>query len=56
MGLIGRVVDVLQADGSVATGTVSSLSLATENPVITLRTVWGDALPGVALSQIVNVR
>ena len=55
VGLIGRTVDISSASGAV-TGTVVSLSLSGESPLITLRTPAGVTLPNISLSQITAVR
>jgi flagellar basal-body rod modification protein FlgD len=55
VGLIGRTVDISSASGAV-TGTVVSLSLSGESPLITLRTAAGVTLPNISLSQITAVR
>lgn len=55
VGLIGRTVDVNTSNGVVA-GTVSSLSLTGQSPLLAITTTSGAALEGVALSQIASVR
>ena len=55
VGLIGRTVDISSASGAV-TGTVVSLSVSGESPLITLRTPAGVTLPNISLSQITAVR
>lgn len=55
VGLIGRTVDVSSTSGTL-TGTVVSLSLSGESPLITLRTSAGATLQEISLSQILAVR
>ena len=55
VGLIGRAVDIQTADGR-ASGTVASLSLQGETPLISVTTAQGTVLPDVRLSQILAVR
>ncbi len=55
VGLIGRTVDIT-SNGGVLTGTVVSLSLSGESPLITLRTSSGATLQDISLSQITAVR
>lgn len=55
VGLIGRSVDVT-ASGSTLSGTVVSLSLAGDAPVLGVRTTAGTVLNDISLSQIVAVR
>lgn len=55
VGLIGRTVDVKTSSGSV-TGTVSSLSLAGQTPLLAITTPVGNVLADVALSQVAAVR
>ncbi len=54
VGLIGRTVDITTATGS-ATGTVSSLSLSGDTPLISIVTQQGASITDVSLSQIVAV-
>ncbi len=56
VGLIGRTVDVQTSTGTVATGTVTSLSLSGSAPVIAVTTHSGNELANVGLQQIVAVR
>ncbi len=55
VGLIGRTVDI-NATGGTLTGTVVSLSLAGDSPLITLRTTAGATLQNISLSQVTAVR
>ncbi|SEK92919.1 flagellar basal-body rod modification protein FlgD [Roseateles sp. YR242] len=55
VGLIGRTVDVTTESGTV-TGTVASLSLAGDSPLISVRTTAGATLSNLSLSQIAAVR
>ena len=55
VGLIGRTVDIT-SNGGVLTGTVVSLSLSGDSPLITLRTSSGATLQDISLSQITAVR
>jgi len=55
VGLIGRTVEI-STDGGNVSGTVSSLSLSGDSPLISVTTSAGSVLPGVSLSQIVAVR
>jgi flagellar basal-body rod modification protein FlgD len=55
VGLIGRMVDVTTASGSM-TGTVVSLSLAGQVPLLAITTGTGTVLSDVALSQVAAVR
>jgi flagellar basal-body rod modification protein FlgD len=54
VGLIGRTVDV-QANGNRTTGTVSSLSLQGDVPLLTLTLGNGSVLNDVSLSQVVGI-
>jgi flagellar basal-body rod modification protein FlgD len=55
VGLIGRTVDVSTPSGAV-TGTVASLSLAGQTPLLSITTAAGAVLADVALSQVSAVR
>ena len=55
VSLIGRTVDVTTSTGQ-ATGTVSSLSLQGETPLLTLALAGGNVLQNVSLSQVISVR
>lgn len=55
VGLIGRTVDISTSTGKV-TGTVSSLSLQGESPLISVSVSGGTVIPDVSLSQILAVR
>jgi flagellar basal-body rod modification protein FlgD len=55
VSLIGRTVDVTTSTGQ-ATGTVTSLSLQGESPLLTLSVAGGSVLQNVSLSQVVSVR
>lgn len=55
VSLIGRTVDIT-SNGGVLTGTVVSLSLSGDSPLITLRTSSGATLQDISLSQITAVR
>lgn len=55
VGLIGRSVDVETATGRVS-GTVASLSLQGEAPLVSITTTQGAVLSDVALSRILAVR
>ncbi|HEY8360368.1 MAG TPA: flagellar hook capping FlgD N-terminal domain-containing protein [Ramlibacter sp.] len=55
LGLIGRTVDVETPNGRVS-GTVASLSLQGEAPLVSVNTTQGSVLSDVALSRILMVR
>jgi flagellar basal-body rod modification protein FlgD len=55
VGLIGRKVDIQTSTGQV-TGTVASLSLHGESPLISVSVTGGSVIPDVSLSQILAVR
>ncbi|MBT9457025.1 MAG: flagellar hook capping protein [Burkholderiaceae bacterium] len=55
VGLIGRSVDVSTASGTLS-GTVLALSLAGDQPSISVRTSDGTVTAGILLSQIATVR
>lgn len=55
VGLIGRSVDITTAQGGSASGTVVSLSLQGETPLITIQTPQGTTLADIGLGQIVAV-
>lgn len=55
VGLIGRTVDVTTESGTV-TGTVASLSLAGDAPLISVQTTAGATLSNLGLGQITAVR
>ena len=54
VGLIGRSVDITTATGS-ASGTVISISLSGDSPLISIQTAQGTTLSDISLSQIVDV-
>ena len=54
VGLIGRSVDITTATGK-ASGTVISLSLSGDSPLISIQTAQGTTLSDISLSQIVAV-
>lgn len=54
VGLIGRTVDISTTTGTM-TGTVSSLSLSGDTPLISIVTQQGASITDVSLSQIVAV-
>ncbi|WP_423199793.1 MULTISPECIES: flagellar hook capping FlgD N-terminal domain-containing protein [unclassified Cupriavidus] len=55
VGLIGKTVEVSTQSGTTV-GTVSSLSLASGSPQLTITTTAGATLPGISLSQIQTIR
>jgi len=55
VGLIGKTVEVKTQSGT-AVGTVSSLSLASGSPQLTITTTSGTTLSGISLSQINTIR
>jgi flagellar basal-body rod modification protein FlgD len=55
VGLLGRTVEISTGTGNV-TGTVASLSLQGDAPLISVTTSTGAVLPGLSLSQILAVR
>lgn len=55
VGLIGRTVQLSTASGTVS-GTVQSLSLAGDSPMLTVLTSLGTTIDSVSLSQILSVR
>lgn len=55
VGLIGKTVEVNTQSGT-AVGTVSSLSLASGSPQLTITTTSGTTLSGISLSQINTIR
>jgi flagellar basal-body rod modification protein FlgD len=55
VGLIGRTVDVM-SNGTRSTGTVASLSLQGDLPLLTLTLAGGATLPDVSLAQVVGIR
>lgn len=55
VGLIGKTVEVTTQSGT-AIGTVSSLSLASGSPQLTITTTSGATLSGISLSQINTIR
>ena len=55
VGLIGRTVDITQADSTTVTGTVQSLSLSGDTPTMTIQTSSGGTLSNVTMSQLVKV-
>ena len=55
VGLIGRTVDITTSTGQ-ATGTVASLALSGESPMISVSVSGGTVIPDVSLSQILAVR
>lgn len=54
VALIGRTVDLQTASGA-ATGTVSSLSLQGNAPLLSVTLANGTVLDGLALSQVLSV-
>jgi flagellar basal-body rod modification protein FlgD len=55
VGLIGRTVDITTSGGASATGSVLSLSLSGDTPLISVQTTQGTVLTGISLGQIVAV-
>lgn len=55
VGLIGRTVEVTTESGTTV-GTVASLSLKGDSPVLTLTLPGGAVLPDIALSQVTAIR
>lgn len=55
VGLIGKTVEVTTKSGT-AVGTVSSLSLASGSPQLTITTTAGATLSGISVSQINTIR
>jgi flagellar basal-body rod modification protein FlgD len=55
VGLLGKTVDA-NVNGALVTGVVTTLTLASGEPVLTLRTPSGGFQENVAFSQIVNIR
>ena len=55
VGLIGRTVDV-NASGSTQTGQVSALDFSSGTPQLTITVTGGQALTGVSLASISNIR
>ena len=55
VGLIGKTAEVKTQSGT-AVGTVSSLSLASGSPQLTITTTSGTTLSGISLSQINTIR
>lgn len=55
VGLIGKTVEVSTQSGTTV-GTVSSLSIASGSPQLTITTTAGATLPGISLSQIQTIR
>ena len=56
VGLIGRTVEITTAAGVAVTGSVTSLSLTGEAPLLTVTTTSGTTMSDVSLSQITAVR
>jgi flagellar basal-body rod modification protein FlgD len=54
IGLIGRTVDV-QVNGSTTTGTVASLSLQGDSPLLTLTLGSGGVLRDISLAQVIGI-
>ena len=55
VGLIGKTVEVSTQSGTTV-GTVSSLSLSSGSPQLTITTTAGATLAGISLSQITTIR
>jgi flagellar basal-body rod modification protein FlgD len=55
VGLIGRTVDITTSEGGSASGTVTSLSLQGDTPLISIQTPQGTTLTDISLGQIVAV-
>ncbi|KQQ96168.1 flagellar hook assembly protein FlgD [Massilia sp. Leaf139] len=55
VGLLGKKVDV-EFNGSVLSGDVTALSLASGQPVMTIKTATGEFRDGIMLAQILNIR
>ena len=55
VGLIGRTVDISTTSGNV-TGSVLSLSLSGDTPLLSIQTQQGATISNVSLSQILAVR
>jgi flagellar basal-body rod modification protein FlgD len=56
IGLIGKTVDVAGANGGSATGTVTTVSFASGQPRLTVKTADGAFVTDVSLAQIALVR
>ncbi len=55
VGLLGKTVDV-NSTGGTTTGKITAINLSSGEPQFTVTTTGGAFLPGVVLSQIVNIR
>lgn len=56
IGLLGKTVDISLDSGTVASGTVTALSMSNSAPQLAIRTTTGQDLAGISLSQIMGVR
>jgi len=56
VGLLGKTVDVVNADGGLVSGQVTALNLSSGQPQLTILTSEGAALTGVGMSQIATIR
>lgn len=55
VGLLGKRVDIDQG-GSIVSGTVTALAMASGQPLLTITTASGQFQTDVSLSQIINIR
>lgn len=55
VGLLGKKVDV-EFNGSVVSGDITALSLASGQPIMTIKTALGEFRDGITLAQILNIR
>lgn len=56
LGLLGKVVDFSTTGASRVTGTVKSVTFASGQPSLTIKTVAGDTVANVALSSVTQIQ
>jgi flagellar basal-body rod modification protein FlgD len=52
IGLLGKTVTITSTSGTATTGSVTAIDFSTSSPLLTVTPTAGQALTGIALSQI----
>lgn len=56
VGLLGRNVDIAGDAGTTVSGSVTSISLSGDTPILSITTSAGTVLPNISISQVITVR
>lgn len=56
VGLLGRTIDAITAQGATVSGQVTALQLVSGEPEITIKTTSGEVLAGLKVAQIQTIR